>query len=67
MEQIRYIRSLHAHAELNFLQIRELLQKGDRISFGLLLPQDADKIGVRLQELGFSYNLRKEKVYRQVR
>jgi hypothetical protein len=63
-EQIRFVKSQAAHAGQNFLQIRQLLQRGGSVAFGLLLPEDVDRIGARLQELGLLYSIEKQRVYR---
>ena len=63
-EQIRFVKSISTHADQNFLQIRHLLQQGGQIALGILLPEDAERMGVRLRELGLSYSIMKERVYR---
>jgi hypothetical protein len=47
------------------LQIRRLLQQGGQIALGIHLPEDAERLGARLRELGFAYSLQQERVYRQ--
>ena len=64
-QQIRYLQGLHAYAEQNFLQLRRRLQEGGPVALGIMLPEEAEKIGARLRELGLSYSLTKERVYRQ--
>jgi len=64
-EQIRYVQSIRTYADKNFLQIRRLLQQGGQIAFGVLLPEDAERVGTRLRELGLSYSTPKMRVYRR--
>jgi hypothetical protein len=63
-DQIRYVQSIRTYADQSFLQIRQLLQQGDKIAFGMLLPEDAEQSGVSLRELGFTYSTVKRSVYR---
>ncbi len=63
-QQIRYVRSLSTYANQNFLQIRRLLQQGGQIALGLHLPEDAERVGARLRELGLAYSTENERVYR---
>jgi hypothetical protein len=63
-QQIRYVQSISTYADQNFLQIRRLLQQGGQIALGLHLPDDAERLGSRLRELGFSYSTQQERVYR---
>jgi hypothetical protein len=63
--QIRYVQSITTYADQNFLQIRRLLQQGGQIALGFHLPEDAEKLGARLRELGFAYSIQKERVYRR--
>ena len=63
--QIRYVQSIRAHADQNFLQIRHLIQQGTGIALGIHLPEDAERLGAQLRELGFAYDIQKERVYRR--
>ncbi len=63
-QQIRYLKGIRTYADQNFLQIRRLLQKGGPVAFGIMLPEEAEKVAARLRELGLSYSLTEERVYR---
>ena len=62
--QIRYVKSVSTYSNQNFLQIRQLLEEGDRITFGLWLPEDVKKLAGLLGELGLTYSISKQKIYR---
>lgn len=64
VQQIRFVQSISLFADQNFLKIRGRLQRGGESIFGGLLPDEAERLGVRLREMGFSYSLQKERVYR---
>lgn len=63
-EQIRYVQSIPAHAEQNFLEIRYLLQQGNQVVLGIMLPEHAEKLSGRLRELGFSFSIVNVRAYR---
>jgi hypothetical protein len=64
-QQIRYLQGIQAYAEQNFLQLRRFLQEGGPVALGIMLPEEAERRGARLRELGFSYSLTQEQVYRR--
>lgn len=64
VQQIRFVQSISSYSNQNVLKIRELIQRGGESGFGILLPDEAERLGVRLREMGFSYSLQKERVYR---
>jgi len=62
--QIRYVKSISTYGDQNFLQIRKILQQGGRVALGFHLPEDAERLGARLRELGFLYSVEKSPLYR---
>jgi hypothetical protein len=62
--QIHYVQSLAGYRDQNVLQVRAILKKGGGVAFGLLLPEDVQKLDVRLRELGLEYSVSKELIYR---
>ena len=62
--QIRFVQGIYSYGGQNRLQIRQLLIEGGRVALGIMPPEDAESLGARLRDLGFSYSLTQERVCR---
>ena len=63
IEQIRFVQG-HRPYLGNMLQVREALRKGNCFGFGDLLPAQAEKAEIRLQELGLPFSRLPSRVWR---